>query len=161
MKTATRWLPVGLVALVILARPDPALALSELASPQPLTMVSAHAMANFQLMTEVDDIIFADGFDCVDDQGCGEPVCVDTSNCAYDGVCDETGTKTQRCTPPACSRGSCVQGTLYYEQTVGCFRITDGDPCGLTTVGCPLMSFRQLCCSAAGACSLLCGPCTP
>jgi hypothetical protein len=107
-----------------------------------------------------EDIIFVDGFECVDDQGCGAPVCGDTSACGFDSACDETGTKTQRCTPQVCSSGSCGQGTEY-TQTAACLRVTDGNPCGLTSFGCPPGTLRELCCSTApvSTCSMECSDC--
>lgn len=91
---------------------------------------------------------------------CAPTSCTDTTMCAFEGhaICDETGTKTQSCTPFTCGGDTCNAGTAF-SQTVGCTRVTDGDLCGASTVGCPSGTFKDLCCNTSGGCSVTCSPC--
>ncbi len=92
---------------------------------------------------------------------CSPTTCVDTSACMFEGQpdCDETGTKTQSCTPHICGGDTCNAGAAT-TMTVTCTRVTDGDLCGITAVGCPIGLFRDLCCNTSGACNVTCSPCS-
>jgi hypothetical protein len=100
----------------------------------------------------------ASGACVAEGEACGAPVCSDTSGCAFDDICDETGTKTQSCTQAMCTAGACLDGAPV-PTVVGCgTRTTDGDICG--TQSCGGGNIRDLCCSAVdNTCTVLCSTC--
>jgi hypothetical protein len=95
-----------------------------------------------------------------ENRSCGDNTVSGCGACGgFDPVdlCDETGTMSCTCTSPVCRSDVCTNVMTSCSRP--CTRNTDGEVCGVTDVGCPRLTVRDLCCSD-GRCTVGCGDCS-
>lgn len=88
---------------------------------------------------------------------CGSGSVEDCGPCTYPEACAEEGAQSCTCTSFACGAGVCNPASSSCSQSGSCSRVTDGMECGSQT--CIMDKERPLCCTAAGACTQVCGIC--